>query len=93
VNLLRKASLVVAAGMAACAMSLPAQANRLAPHWYAYSLLYDYGDTYQMQQAGCVKWNYRTLSWYTRCGLPQNAALHYHAHHRHHHRHVLSVRD
>jgi hypothetical protein len=93
VNLLRKASLIVAAGMAVCAMSLPAHANRLAPHWYAWQQLYDYGDTYQMHEAGCVKWNYRNQSWYTHCGLPQNAELHYRLRHHHHHRHVLSVRD
>jgi len=91
VNLLRKATLVLAAGAAlAWAACGPAQANRLAPHWYAYSLLYDYGDNYGLYQAGCLKWNYRNQSWYTRCGLPQNAGLHFH---RHHHRHVLSVRD
>ena len=79
-NLLRKACLVMAAGAAFCwAASGPAQANRLKPHWYAYTLLYDYGDTYQMYEAGCVKWNYRNQSWYTHCGLPQNAALHPHA--------------
>jgi hypothetical protein len=89
-NPLRKASLLVTAGVALCAASLPAQANRLEPHWYAYQQLYDYGDTYEMNEAGCVKWNYRNQSWYTHCGLPQNAELHYH---RHHHRHVLSVRD
>ena len=89
-NLLRKAGLLVIAGMTFCAVSLPAQANRLEPHWYAWQQLYSYGDTYQMNEAGCVKWNYRNQSWYTRCGLPQNAGLHFY---RHHHRHVLSVRD
>ena len=84
-NLLRKASLVMAAGVAFCwAASGPAQANRLKPHWRAYSILYDYGDTYEMYEHGCVKWNYRNQSWYTHCGLPQNAVLH---------RHVLRVRD
>jgi hypothetical protein len=92
VNLLRKASLLVTAGVAFFAVSMPAQANRLAPNWHAWQQLYDYGDTYRMNEAGCVKWNYRNQSWYTRCGLPQNAELHYHMHHRHH-RHLLSVRD
>jgi hypothetical protein len=91
--MLRKTSFVIAAGLAlAWATASPAEARGPAPHWYAYTLLYDYGDTYQMNEAGCVKWNYRNQSWYTRCGLPQNAALHYHRHH-HHHRHVLAVRD
>jgi len=89
VNLLRKASLLVAAGAAFCwAASGPAQANRLEPHWYAYSLLYDYGDTWEMREHDCLHWNYRNQSWYTHCGLPQNAALHWHGH-----RHVLRVRD
>ena len=90
-NLLRKATLVPAAGAAlGWAASGPAQANRLEPHWYAYSQLYDYGDNYAAYQAGCLTWNYRTQSWYTRCGLPQNAGLHFR---HHHHRHVISVRD
>jgi hypothetical protein len=87
VNLLRKVSLIVAAGAAFCwAASGPAQANRLKPHWYAWSLLYDYGSTYDMYQAGCVTWNYRTMSWYTHCGLPQNAVLYQHPR-------AISVRD
>jgi len=93
VNLLRKALLVVAAGAAVCwGASGPAQANRLEPHWYAWQQLWDYGDTYEMYQAGCVKWNYRNQSWYTHCGLPQNAVL-WPPHEHHHHRHVISVRD
>jgi hypothetical protein len=94
VNLLRRASLVLAAGVAVCsAASGPAQANRLEPHWYAWQQLWDYGDTYQMHEAGCVKWNYRNQSWYTHCGLPQNAVLWHHDHHHHHHHGVISVRD
>ncbi len=75
-NLLRNASLGLAAGAALCWVAGPAQAkNRLKPHWYAYSILYDYGSTYDMYEHGCVTWNYRNQSWYTHCGLPQNAVL------------------
>jgi hypothetical protein len=89
VNLPRNALLVLAAGAAVCwAASGPAQANHLKPHWYAYQQMWDYGDTYEMYQAGCVKWNYRNQSWYTHCGLPQNAVLY-----PPHHHHVISVRD
>ena len=87
VNLLRKISLVLTAGAAVCwAASGPVQANRLEPHWYAMQQMWDYGDTYEMYQAGCVKWNYRNQSWYTHCGLPQNAVLYPD-------RHAISVRD
>jgi hypothetical protein len=84
VNLLRKASFVVTAGMAFCCAALvPAQANRLQPHYYAYSQL-QYGSGWEAYDAGCLTWDYRTQSWYSHCGLPQNAVLA---------RRVLSVRD
>ena len=77
----------VAAGAAVCGPH-PArrQANRLKPHWYAWQQLWDYGDTYQMNEAGCLRWNYAQHAWYTRCGLPQNAVLY--PPHR-----AISVRD
>ena len=79
-NLLRKASVVAATGLAfGLVATLPAQANRLKPHYYAYSQL-QYGSGWALYDAGCLTWNYRTLSWYSHCGLPQNAALHLRPH-------------
>jgi hypothetical protein len=69
--------LLVVAGVAlACTLALPsAEAHSRKPGWYAYGQL-QYGSGWELYDAGCLKWNYRNQSWYTRCGLPQNAVLH-----------------
>jgi hypothetical protein len=87
VNLLRKASFVVAAGLAlSWVASLPAEAGGLKPGHYAYSLL-QYGSAWERYDAGCLTWNYRNQAWYSHCILPQNAVLYPH------HPHRISVRD
>jgi hypothetical protein len=73
VNLLRKTSVVIAGLALAWAAASPAEARGRAPDYYAWSILWDYGDTWAMHEAGCVTWNYRQQSWYTHCGLPQYA--------------------
>ena len=68
VNLLR-ASMVLAIGLAAgMAIGGPAQARGIHPGHYAYGLL-EYGEGWPAYDAGCLKWNFRIQSWYTRCGL------------------------
>ena len=68
--------MIVAAGMAlACALPLgSAQAGGVAPGFHARMLL-KYGSGWRLYEAGCLTWNYQQHAWFTRCGLPQNAAF------------------
>ena len=69
---LRKTTFILAAAAAMIGAASSAQARGTRPGHYAYGLL-QYGSGWRLYDAGCLTWDYRTQSWYTLCGLPQNA--------------------
>ena len=77
--MIRVHTLIVAAGIAlACTLPLSsAQAGGLKPGFQAHMQLKN-GSGWALYDAGCLAWNYQQHSWYSRCGLPQNAILHPH---------------